>query len=363
MRARRLARSHLLERAPAERLVEVARDVCGIHAQVGAAAELSLAARVAGVTQQDVREALRERRTLAKTWTLRGTLHLHPADELRLWTAARQAVQGAWWEAYELDEAQGRAVLDAVGSALDGRCLLREELADEVARRVGPGLRERMVSGWGYVLGDAALAGLLCHGPPRGAKVTFVRPDQWLGASSEVEPAEALREVCRRYLAAYGPATHTAFSEWFGHFKPAEARRLLESLGDELEPVDVEGKQVWRLRGDDAQTAGRASVRLLPEYDCYVMGFREREHLVPAVARARLASHGRGRYEGPAAVPWLLVDGAVAGMWQRRRRGKWIELRVEAFTRVPRAALEAEADRIATFLAAETELVVGSLAA
>ena len=51
------------ERAPAERLVEVVRDVCGIHAQVMGSAELQLAARVEGITQADVREALWERRS------------------------------------------------------------------------------------------------------------------------------------------------------------------------------------------------------------------------------------------------------------------------------------------------------------
>ena len=45
VRAGRLARSHLVERAPAERLVEVVRDVCGTHAQVTSSAELQLAAR------------------------------------------------------------------------------------------------------------------------------------------------------------------------------------------------------------------------------------------------------------------------------------------------------------------------------
>src|SRR6187551_3378555 len=94
VRSRRLARNHLAARAPAERLVEVVRDVCGIHAQVMGSAELQLAARVAGITQGDVRDALWARRELVKTWTLRGTLHLHPADELGLWTAARRAVVG-----------------------------------------------------------------------------------------------------------------------------------------------------------------------------------------------------------------------------------------------------------------------------
>src|SRR5918999_1593026 len=88
VRARRLARSALAERAGVDRLVEIARDLGGVHAQVQASAELQLAVRVDGITQADVRDALWERRALVKAWTLRGTLHLHPANELALWYAA-----------------------------------------------------------------------------------------------------------------------------------------------------------------------------------------------------------------------------------------------------------------------------------
>src|SRR5438876_2307170 len=95
VRARRLARSSLAARAPAARLVDLTHDLGGVHAQVQASAELQLASRVDGIAQADVREALWERRLLVKAWTLRGTLHLHPARELALWHAARRAVAGA----------------------------------------------------------------------------------------------------------------------------------------------------------------------------------------------------------------------------------------------------------------------------
>ena len=57
------------------------------------------------------------------------------------------------------------------------------------------------------ILKPVARRGLLCFGPSRGASVTFVKPQQWLGAWREVDPDEALLEVARRYLRAYGPAT------------------------------------------------------------------------------------------------------------------------------------------------------------
>jgi hypothetical protein len=92
---------------------------------------------------------------------------------------------------------------------------------------------------------------------------------------------------------------------------------------------------------------------LLPEYDLYVMGFRERSELVPDPVREQMARHGRGRYEGPAGTRFLLAGGVLAGLWERRRRGKRIELRVlpiRRLTRAERAELAAEAERIGSLL-------------
>jgi hypothetical protein len=369
VRARRLARHSLTDRASPEELVDVVRRVCGVHAQVQASAELQLAARVDGVTQQDVRDALWQDRTLVKAWTLRGTLHLHPADELSLWLAARQAVSpvsrrlAAWvdpkgalhpaLEPEEVDEVRA-AVLDA----LDGRCLLREELAAEVADQVGPNAQGRLRSGFAFFGGAQ-----LCQGPPQGSKITLARADQWVADWKEVDPENALREACRRYVHAYGPAAANDFREWFTspQFKPAEARELFDSLAGELEEVQVDGRRALVLSGDVEFPKLQPSVRLLPEYDAYVMGFRERDHLVPDAVRAQVAAHGRGRYEGPAGVRFLVVDGVTAGLWQRKKRGKHIEVRVapsKRLSRVQRAALDAEAQRVGEFLELEPDLTV-----
>jgi len=313
------------------------------------AAELALSTRVRGLKREHVRHALWEERALVKTWTIRGTLHLHPADELPLWTAAVRAVEPPWYEAYGLTAKQGEKVLDAIGDALDGRALLREELADEVARRAGEWTRERIASGWGYIIGSAALLGKLCHGPPRGNKVTFVRTDQWIGWK-DVNPQVALAEVCRRFSAAYGPARAAEFAGWFA-IKPATARQLLDSVGA-VQPA--------------LRKRPPGPLRLLPEYDCYVMGFRERDHLVPEPVRELVKKHNRGRYEGIAGVPTLLIDGVVAGIWRRARRGKRVEISVEParkLTREERRALEEEVERIGTFLEAEPALTVASLRA
>lgn len=340
-----------------------------MHAQVQASAELQLATRVDGITQQDVRTALWRDRTLVKAWTLRGTLHLHPADELPLWLAARRAVSPetrtleAWTDPNgvvhpALDGDEVDELRAAVLNALDGRCLLREELAAEVAERVGRSAHGRLLSGFAFFGGAD-----LCQGPPQGAKITLARADQWIDDWRDVDAEEALGEVCRRYLRTYGPATAIDFREWgtSAQFKPARARALFDSIAAELEEVDVDGHAAMVLRGDLDFPRPRPSVRLLPEYDVYVMGFREREQLVPDAVRAQVATHGRGRYEGPAGVRFLLVDGVTAGLWERKKRGKRIELRVEParrLTRGQRTALEAEAQRIGDFFELGPDLSV-----
>jgi winged helix DNA-binding protein len=337
--------------------MDVARAAGGVHAQVQASAELQLAARVDGITQQDVRDALWRDRTLVKAWTLRGTLHLHPAGELALWMAARRALSSEPDELGEWPDPKGvvhppvgadevAEIQSAVWDALDGRALRRDELATAIVERVGRKHEGRLRSGFAF------FTNALVQGPPQGSRITLARPDQWIEGWQEVDEQAAQREVVRRFLWAYGPARPADFRAWFGNV-PFDVL--------EVEEVDVEGRPGYVLAGDADFPEAEQGVRLLPEYDVYVMGFREREQLVPPRVREQVAAHGRGRYEGPAGVRFLLVDGVAAGLWERKRRGKRIELEVTPagkLKRAQRAELEHEAGRFGSFLGLEPVLTV-----
>ena len=112
------------------------------------------------------------------------------------------------------------------------------------------------------------------------------------------------------------------------------------------------------------------SLRLLPQYDCYLLGCGPRERIVPEVARPRVNTYGRGRFDSATGLPVLLIDGAVAGIWERRAPGrkppKASELRVEVFgqlTARQREQLEAELARIGAFLGVNLALSLGVLGA
>ena len=349
MRARRLERSSLTSRCTD--LVDVARRSAGIHAQVQASAELQLAARVEGITQEDVRAALWRDRTLVKAWTVRGTLHLHPAAELPLWSAVRPPREelGEWRDpagvvhpAVGADEV--KELRAAVWDAASDEPLLRDELVAAAMRRVGGKHEGRLRSGFSFFTDE------LCQGPPRGNKITLVRPDLWLGSWKKVKRADALREVVRRFLYAYGPSRSVEFRSWLHADVPLD-------LVD-VEEVDVEGERMLVSAGDTDFPELTRSVRLLPEYDVYVMGFRERDRLVPARVREQVAAHTRGRYEGPAGVRFLLSDGVSAGLWERKKTAKRLELRVAPAKRVARGAIEREAARYAAFFGVDPVLTL-----
>jgi uncharacterized protein YcaQ len=355
VRAWRVGRNHLHERAPRRKLLDVVSDVCAIQAQVQSAAELSLWARVEELTPEDVRNALWKRRSLVRTWSLRGTLHLHRSSELPLYVAAlsqnRRWWTGAWLKYVGLDAAGLEELVKATRGALTDRPMSREELAAKIEHRVGPRVRKEMASGWGTLLKPAAFQGALVSGPPRGQNVTFVRPDRWLRKWQEVEGDEAMGEVYRRYLRTFGPATHNDFASWWGD-QPGRFREARLRLEEELEQVTIEGTKAWAVPSDARRMARlepSTSVRLLPNFDAYVMGFRPREQLNDKRFTARIF-----RTAGWIS-PVVLVGGRAEGVWGYERGSRGVEVTVEPFGKLPAArkkAIAEEVERLGSFLGA-----------
>ena len=310
----RLARHHLMSPAPIRDLVRVVGDIGGVQAQVMSAAELQAVVRVK-CKVSDVRNALWKEKTLVKTWLMRATLHVVPAADLPIYTAAMGSYgmrnTNAWLKWMQITEPELNDVIDAIGAALDGQALTREE----VIARVGKGRSDRiqagLKSGWGGLLKPVARKGLLCFGPSRGSSVTFVRPQQWLGSWREADPETALAEVVRRYLMAYGPATKNDFARWWGQW-PGVGNTAWAALANELVPVTIEGGRADVLAADVVRLTSmepERSVRLLPSFDPYLMGHANRDHLVAAEHLARVS-----RTAG-----WIsavvLSDGRVVATW------------------------------------------------
>jgi hypothetical protein len=351
----RLGRQRLVERASRTELVSVVRRIGGLHAQLMSSAELSVWARVDSLERGAVEGALWEERSLVKLWAMRGTLHLLPADELGAWLSALGTITDRGMTGHPRID----ALSEAVGRALEGRVLSRDELAAAVQKLTGDReLGEWVGSSWGSYLKPASFRGRLCFAASDDGRVRFTTPETWLEAPIEMpEPADGLREVTRRFLSAYGPATAEELALWWGGYGPARGRRMLEALGDELVEVDVDGGRAWVLAADLAELERAESpplAQLLPAFDPWVVG-------APRRAPALLDPRHRTRVYRPQGwiSPVVLVNGRMQGVWRHKRSGQRLLVEVVPFGRLPawaRAQLGAEVDRLTSFLGGELVL-------
>jgi hypothetical protein len=100
-------RRHHLDPPDGGSALDVVRRLCGVQAQVASAAALAVAVRQAKPSTTALSRAV-SRRSLVRTWAMRGTLHVLAADEaafyLSLLASARTWEKGSWQKAFHVDD-------------------------------------------------------------------------------------------------------------------------------------------------------------------------------------------------------------------------------------------------------------------
>src|SRR5712691_9968341 len=179
-RAQRLTRDAAAGAPPAT----ILHEVCGLQAQLGSAATLGMRVRSAGLDAGKVKRALNDERSIARTWLMRGTLHVVAAEDVR-WLlqllgpvfaragASRHAQLG-------LDDdlkARGVAAIEKI--LTEGGPMTRYELVDRLrSQRVGLDPKSQAPI---HLIGLAALQGILCLGPDRkDGGSSYVLLDDWV---------------------------------------------------------------------------------------------------------------------------------------------------------------------------------------
>jgi hypothetical protein len=361
VRARRLARHHLT--TPGDSAAGVVAAMCGAHAQILSAGELSVGLRLAGAARADVRAALWGTRELVKTFGPRGTVHLLPTRDLPMWTGALAAVPrplpgfdpSVRLSPDELDE-----VVAGIGIVLADATLTIDELDEALADEVGGWAVERCMPAfqelwprWRQAVDRAANRGVLCFGPDRDRKVTYTSPRQWSPGFAPLPAEQALAGLVRAYLTGYGPATPAHFAKWLSAPVPW-ATELFERVGG-LERV---GEWGFVPAGDtEFPDASPREVRLLPYFDAYGVGSHPRRLVFPGPAGERALNRNQaGNF------PVLLLGGVVGGVWHQKRAGRHLDVTVEPLAELSpgrRRALDAEVDRVAAFQGLTPRLTIG----
>jgi Winged helix DNA-binding domain len=354
--ARRLDR-HGLTTPLAGGPADVVSAVAGTHAQVMSAAEVSIALRLADATRETVQSAVRSG-DLVKAFGPRGTVHLLPAEELPSWFAAMteaRVLSSQPPKSIQMTCEQVDQVLAAIADAVRDAVLTVDELTGAIVTAVGSWAGDPVMEAfqgkwprWRQVLPTAGMRGVVVFGPNRGRNATYTAPPP----APEAVP-DPPQWLLARYLHAFGPSTPARFANWLTTTE-VWARNLFKSA--DLEPVSVDGEELWVARGDtEAPAEPPSCLRLLPYFDTYAYAVgNDRTRLNPGTA----ATRAKGNFQV------LLVDGVVGGLWHQKRAGRRVAVTVEPFVRLTkarRAALDEQVDRIGTILGATPTLTIGEV--
>jgi hypothetical protein len=336
LRVTRAARQ-LLHRPSGFGPAQVVERLLAVQSQDLIQGRRALRARGEGFVAADVDAAIVEERSVVVSWLNRGTIHMTAREDypwLHGLTAATQAAHSRRRLAQEGVDDPDRAV-KAIARALDAGPLPRRELRERLAAR---GVR---TEGQAFLhsLFAAALRGLVVIGPQR---VALTR--DWLGIDPprplEGEARErALAELARRYLAGHGPASDRDLAWWSG-LPLRYARAGLSAISRSF--VELDGELVDLKKPPRLDAPERLPLRLLPTWDAYLLGWKERGFLIAGEHVPRIYREG---LIGPA----IVLDGLVAGTWRARRDGKRLAVEAEPFRRVPARALQAELQDLASF--------------
>jgi len=340
-----LERQMLLRRRRVPALEAIERLV-GLQSQVPRDPYVALWSRLDRFRPAALAEPMADRRALRMT-LLRGTLHtVTAADAVALRAAIQPVVermlrsQAAFRTA--TDGIDLEKLLDAFTRSLDEAPRTRAQLAEAVADRY-PGRDPTTLSLAMYLIPTVQVT-------PRGiwgrtGPSAFTTVGSWLGRP--VDDATDMDAFLLRYLAAFGPSTVADAQSWSGipRLKPAfealrpRVRTLRDERGREL--FDVPDAPY-----PDPKTP--APVRFLPEYDNVGLGHKDRSRIIPDGV-VQWTEVGWGG---------VLVDGFAAARWRLWTEGGDAILRVEPFGKLrrdDRAAVSEEGERLAAFLAPETE--------
>ena len=359
--ARRLSAQHLTGARPASP-AEVVSGLLAVQSQDVPAAAWAVTQRLAAPDAALLDGALL-RGEVVRTHVLRPTWHHVAAADLR-WllrlTGPRvDQAAGSIFRRAGLDATTFEIFEAAVSGILAGRSLTRPELYSALS---DAGIDVSDQQRIGHLLLGAEIHAVVCGGPPRDGRHTYVLLDEHLPADDVFDRDAALHQLAFRFIRGHGPATAADLSWWSG-LTLGDARRGLRAAA--LATADIDGRTYYfdhenvdHAQFDQDDESGLAGVFLLPNYDEYLIAFARRDDVYP---------DGWQPPEDPRRNPIfsnvVLDAGRVVGSWRRTVRSTTVLVQITplvALTPRQRRAIDQAAQGYADFVDRGLELRIAA---
>lgn len=299
IKLRQLAGQHLTDRADG---LTVLRDMCGIQAQMQSYAEHSLSIRSDGRT-----EALDT--VAAKSWTLRGTMHIFAVSDLPLFLHEGRTHYLRECDTLGVDEnisaERKRYFADSILAMISAGADTRDALKNCC---FGLGMTEgeaaSVFNSWGGTIRALCESGKIC------GRVQREPAYKLCPEFTPMPESAAWLELTRRYFTHYGPATLRDAAYFFG-----VPQAKIKSCLTELDPktTELEGRSYYYIEDKCIELSDIPKCLFLGGFDPLMLGYEKHSSLyLPQ-------EHLRGIFSLAGMVsPAVLFDGTVCGKWSRK---------------------------------------------
>ena len=315
---------------------EVVAWLGAMQAQDFSSAKWAIGLRAPACHESSIDEAFNAGEIL-RTHVLRPTWHFVAAADIK-WllglSAPRVLANNAYYyQQLGLDKKVFNRSCAMMSRVLEGgEFKTRAELAIALKRAKVPADGLKLA----YIMMHAELEGVITSGPRRGKQFTYALLDERAPKARALDRDEAVVELVKRYFASHGPATIRDFVWWSGlTVKDAEAG--IEALKPKLHQETIDGRVYWGTPSRSAAAAKGCIAHLLPNYDEYLIAYKDRS---PVVDSSRAAANIVARSNGGFSHH-LVIDGTLAGSWRREIKANSVMIEVAPYSKLTPAQTRA----------------------
>jgi len=302
-----LWKQHLTDDSRIDDVVQIVKDVSGLHATGSKVPYLSLFARTRNFVKESLDEELYVKRNLGKIRCMRGTLYILTKEMIPIAYAATRKMNEKLSKryaefrgvSYEKYEEFSKSILDV----LKGKEMTAAEIQKTLKTQLDVSAILYLMCDQGFVIRSRPRKYSLFH-------EYFPNMDL-----TKMDEREARALLVQHYLSSFGPATENDIAWWtgLGKTRVQEALNKIQKKTVRVEISNVKGNFIM-LRSDEnliktQAPSKRRTVNLLPSLDPYLMGYKKRERYLNHKHYDRVFDRSGN------VTSTILLDGRVVGVW------------------------------------------------
>jgi hypothetical protein len=162
-----------------------------------------------------------------------------------------------------------------------------------------------------YIMMHLELTSVVTSGARRGKQFTYALMDERVPATRTRTREEMLIELALRYFATRGPATVYDYAWWSG-LTIAEAKKSVQLLDGKLSSEAIDDTRYWFVGDTPPRPRRGPEAHLLPNYDEYFIGFKDRSAILNVVKEMSLLP-GHPMFT----LHVVTLNGQIVGGWKR----------------------------------------------